>query len=46
VTVNTSLEDAYGNLGRLTIVLQRYVYTVFYSDRPYLVELLYLKKLM
>jgi len=29
VTVNTSLEDAYGNQGRLTIVLQRYVYTVF-----------------
>ena len=31
VTVNTSLEDAYGNLGRRTIVLQRYVNRYFYS---------------
>ena len=29
MTVNTSLEDAYGNRGRLTIVLQRCVHTVF-----------------
>jgi hypothetical protein len=33
VTVNTSLEGAYGNLGRLTIVLQRYMYKNIFLGR-------------